>query len=98
MTQVVYLGDEVSAAGFRLAGVLTVVPAPGEAAAALVAASAHAELVLVSADIAADIPATTLQAARARLMPLTLVVPDLLGATAMPDLATRLRGRLGLTS
>jgi vacuolar-type H+-ATPase subunit F/Vma7 len=91
-----YIGDEVSAAGFRLAGADTIVPREGSEAAALASARAGASLVLIAADVAARISARELAAARAQLAPLTLIVPDLQGAIAMPDLAARLRAQLGL--
>ena len=49
MAAPVYLGDEVSAAGFRLAGALVRTPPPGDETAALARARAQAPLVLVSA-------------------------------------------------
>jgi hypothetical protein len=52
--------------------------------------------VLVSAATAARIPAREIDAAQAALAPLTLVVPDLREEVAVPDLALRLRGQLGL--
>ena len=88
-----YIGDEASAAGFRLAGASVIVPRPGNEADALASARAS---VLISADVAARISARELAVARAALAPLTLIVPDLQGAIAMPDLATRLRAQLGL--
>ena len=91
-----YIGDEASAAGFRLAGASVIVPRPGNEAEARTTASASASLVLISADVAARISARELAVARAALAPLTLIVPDLQGAIAMPDLATRLRAQLGL--
>jgi vacuolar-type H+-ATPase subunit F/Vma7 len=91
-----YVGDEVTAAGFRLAGLRVRVPAPGDEAPALASACAEAPLVLVSADVAARIPESALRAAQAALAPLVLVVPDLAGATPLPDLAQRLRRQLGL--
>jgi vacuolar-type H+-ATPase subunit F/Vma7 len=91
-----YIGDEATAAGFRLAGASTMVPAAGAEGEALASARARASLVLISATIAARIPPRELAAACARLAPLTLVVPDLQGETEMPDLATRLRAQLGL--
>jgi len=96
MTAPVYLGDEVSATGFRLAGVQVRVPERGTESAALAAARAEAPLVLVSATLAARIAEAELRAARAALAPLVLVVPDLDGATPVPDLASRLRKQLGL--
>jgi vacuolar-type H+-ATPase subunit F/Vma7 len=96
MTAPIYLGDEVSAAGFRLAGLPARVPARGEETAALSAARADAPLVLVSATVAARIAEGELRAALAALTPLVLIVPDIDGATPVPDLALRLRRQLGL--
>ena len=92
----VYIGDETSAAGYRLAGARVEVPEPGAEAAALAAARAQAPLVLVSAAVAARIAERELRAALAALTPLTLIVPDLLGEAAVPDVAARLRRQLGL--
>jgi len=96
MAAVVYLGDEFSAAGYRLAGVDAQVPPPGEAGTALTRACAQAPLVLLSAALAAQINAATLRAASAAMAPLVLVVPDPQGIAAVPDLASRLRRELGL--
>ena len=96
MFQPVYLGDEASAAGYRLAGVRVLVPAAGEEAAALAQARTETPLVLLSAALAARIPAAELQAARAARSPLLLVVGDLVGGVAAPDLPQRLRAQLGM--
>ena len=96
MTLAYYLGDEISAAGFRLAGVKTCAPAPGEETDALAAACAEAKLVLISAAVAAQIDDASLSRALAALSPLTLLVPDAAGKVEMPDIASRLRRQLGL--
>ena len=96
MSTLYYIGDEASAAGFRLAGASIIVPREGEEVAALQAARADAALVLLSAALAARLPPTLLRAARAALAPLTLVVPDLRDGTRPPDTAARLRRELGL--
>lgn len=96
MESPIYVGDEVSAAGFRLAGALVVVPEPGRAAEALRDACARAPLVLVSAATAAQIPAEELARAAAAIAPLTVIVPDPVGGVPVPDLAKRLRGQLGM--
>ena len=96
MSAPVYLGDEVSAAGYRLAGALVRTPAAGEEAAALAWARARAPLVLVSATVAAGIGERALRGALSALTPLVLIVPDLHGEVPLPDLAARLRGQLGL--
>jgi vacuolar-type H+-ATPase subunit F/Vma7 len=98
MLRAVFLGDEVTAAGYRLAGSLVYSPAAGQEAAALAAARAQAQLVLVSARVAAGIGTPVLRSAEAAHSPLTLVVPDMLEPTPLPDLATRLRTQLGLVA
>jgi vacuolar-type H+-ATPase subunit F/Vma7 len=96
MAAPVYLGDEASAAGYRLAGARVEVPAAGAEGAALAAARAQAPLVLVSAAVAARIAERELRAALAALAPLTVIVPDLTGAAEVPDVAARMRHQLGL--
>lgn len=96
MTAPVYIGDEISAAGWRLAGARLAVPAPGEETVALAAACAAAPLVLVSAAVAQRMDAVALATACSALAPLVLVVPDPQGEVALPDLAARLRRQLGL--
>lgn len=92
----IFLGDEVSAAGYRLAGARVRTPRPGEEAAALALARGEAPLVLLSAAVAARLAAAELGAAQAALAPLVLVVPDPQGMQPLPDLAARLRSQLGL--
>jgi len=96
MAAPIYLGDEVSAAGFRLAGLAARVPPRGDEATALASARAEAPLVLIAASVAARIAERELRAATAALTPLVLIVPDLDGGTPVPDLAQRLRRQLGL--
>lgn len=96
MSAPVYLGDEVSAAGYRLAGARVRTPAAGEAAQALAWACEQAPLVLVSAAVAAQIGDAVLRPALSALAPLVLVVPDPQGLAPLPDLAARLRGQLGI--
>ncbi len=91
-----YVGDEISAAGFRLAGAKTLVPSDGEETDALATACAQAKLVLVSAAIASRIDEAALVRALAALSPLTLLVPDPAGKAPLPDIAARLRRQLGL--
>jgi vacuolar-type H+-ATPase subunit F/Vma7 len=96
MSAPVYIGDEASAAGYRLAGARTVVPARGGARAAFDLACAEAPMVLVSASAAREIDERALSAATVRRAPLVLVVPDLLEGVPVPDIAARLRAQLGL--
>lgn len=91
-----YLGDEVTAAGYRLAGARVRIPAEREATAAFDEARALSPLVLVSAAVAAKVDPATLRNALMALGPLVLIVPDAQGEVPLPDLAARLRGQLGM--
>jgi vacuolar-type H+-ATPase subunit F/Vma7 len=96
MSAPIYIGDEVSAAGFRIAGAHVTVPDDGAEAVALAEARAAAPLVLISAAVAARIPEHDMATALAALAPLTLIVPDLSGKIPVPDVAARLRRQLGM--
>jgi vacuolar-type H+-ATPase subunit F/Vma7 len=91
-----YLGDELAAAAWRLAGLHTIVSEPGQETAALEQARAQAPWVLVSAACAGRIAAPVLARAMAAPTPLVVVVPDPQGRAPMPDLAARLRAQLGM--
>jgi len=94
--RVVFIGEEVTAAGYRLAGAGTVSPAPGEEAAALREAAAQAELILLESGCAARIPAAELEPLLWATRPLLLIVPDRDGTMAIPDIAARVRLQLGV--
>ncbi len=96
MSAPLYLGDEVSAAGYRLAGARVHTPRTGRETAALAWARSHSPLVLVSAAVAGAVADTELREALAAPAPLVLIVPDLRGVVPLPDLAMRLRAQLGL--
>ncbi|NIR59499.1 MAG: Vacuolar H+transporting two-sector ATPase F subunit [Gammaproteobacteria bacterium] len=88
------IGDEISAAGFRLAGVVVRTPAAEETADTLAWARARAPLVLITAGQARHLPRSTLEAALAATRPLVVVVPDVREHQSAPDLGARWRGQL----
>ena len=96
MTFIVFIGDELTAAGFRLAGIETLVPQPGAARDALADARSRAGLVVITADCARRIPSGEFEDALLAEVPIVAVVSDILGRTAPPDLARRLRAVLGI--
>lgn len=96
MTYPVYIGDEATAAGFRLAGIRVYSPAATSLQETLRAAAADASLVMLSARLAQQLPANALQRLQASTSPPVVVVPDPGGDTPLPDLATRLRRELGM--
>ena len=73
---VAYIGNELDAAGYRLAGVDARVPRAGGEAECFDAARSECALVLMDRAIAARIPAETLEAALAAAAPLVMIVPE----------------------
>jgi vacuolar-type H+-ATPase subunit F/Vma7 len=96
MSPPVYIGDEIEAAGYRLAGVEVRVPPQDQLLAAVRSACETAPLVLIGAATAREIPPGELDRLLARVAPPVVVVPDVRRRTGLPDLATRLRGQLGV--
>jgi vacuolar-type H+-ATPase subunit F/Vma7 len=100
MARVLYLGDEVTAAGLRLAGVETRVVAPGNAVATALDESLEddCDCLLLSAALAASLAPAQLQDVLRRERPLLALVPDVRSAEPLPDLAAEVRDALGLES
>jgi len=92
----VYIGDAVSAAGFRLAGLRIHVPDTSELLMQIEQAATDAPLVLLGADLAAQLPVAELDRLLSAVTPAVVVVPDVRGQSDLPDLATRLRQQLGV--
>ena len=98
MSGVVFIGDELTATGFRLAGIEVAAHSPGAARDAFVQARKHADLVLLTADYARHIPAGELDDALLSEAPIVAIIPDILNQTPPPNLAGRLRSVLGIES
>jgi len=96
MSVPVFIGDEVSAQGYRLAGLDTLVPGEGDLLALIRRSCAGAPLVLVDAALAQRIPAPVLDQLLAGTAPPVVIVPAVRGAAQLPDIATRLRRQLGV--
>jgi len=92
----VFIGDEVSASGYRLAGLRVLVPGRDDLAAVLAVACEDAPLVLISADLARQLPDRQLESLLARITPPVVVVPDVRGRAGLEDLSTRIRRQLGV--
>lgn len=96
MSLPVFIGDEVNAAAFHLAGLRVRTPTADELLEVVQWARDHAPLVLISADIAQRLPAAVLDRLLAGVTPPVVVVPDMHNAMPMPDLSIRLRRQLGV--
>jgi vacuolar-type H+-ATPase subunit F/Vma7 len=95
---IVFIGDELTAAGFRLTGIETVVPSREATRDALAHARSRAELVLLTAECARHVPAAELQEALSAEMPILTIIPDILALSSPPDLTGTLRATLGIES
>lgn len=93
MARVAYVGDEVSGAGYRLAGARIYLPAPGEEWAAIERACTENELVLLSRACVERLPPAALSPLLRRATPLLLVVPD--GARGEVDIVAEMKRRIG---
>ena len=99
MAHIVYIGDEATATGFRLAGVDTRVTAAGDAAAMWrQALTERPDCVLLDGALVDYVPAAELERALVAVSPLCAVVPDVRGRNAPPDLARTVRNALGIES
>ena len=97
MTQVYYIGDEATAAGYRLAGAETRVPSVAEAPETFHrAVSDGATLILLSAEFAGTLDPEELTAALLGEQPLVAIVSDVYGRHPMPDIAREVRLALGI--
>lgn len=92
----VVIADEITAAGYRLAGADVRVPESVEVGEFLDAASAAAELVLITAELAAHVPPERLERALLGARPILLLIPDAGGRVPPRDLTSTLRRALGV--
>jgi vacuolar-type H+-ATPase subunit F/Vma7 len=96
MTLCAFIGDEVTATGFRLAGVDVHVPERAQAPALLRRLLGESELILVTAEVAGWLPQDLLRRALAANRPPILVLADVRGRVQPPDLSSLLRRQLGM--
>jgi vacuolar-type H+-ATPase subunit F/Vma7 len=97
VTTCAFIGDEVSAAGFRLAGATVYGEQDGEPDALFRRLRDQHELLILSAEAADRVSHEQLQQAAELGHPLVLVVPDAGGRMQPPDLAARVREQLGMS-
>ena len=92
----VFIGDEVTAAAYRLAGIATRVPGWNDVERVFHDALKSASLVLITTDLAAGLPEGELTSAVRRASPLVLVVPDSACRHLPADLDRQVDGVLGI--
>ena len=96
MAAPVFIGDEVTAAGFRLAGVRVRTPQDGELPAVLDWANSTTSLIYITAQYAAALDQDQQYRLFTKRDPPVVVIPDIRQNTPVTDLATQLRAQLGV--
>jgi vacuolar-type H+-ATPase subunit F/Vma7 len=90
------IADELTAAGWRLAGARVHTPEMSAVSACLQAVSQEADLVLITAALACAVPAGQLEEALLTLQPLLLVMADVRHEREPPDLESLVRRAFGV--
>lgn len=96
MATAVFVGDEVSAAGYRLCGVEVLIAGRRDAMALIEQACERASLVLIGSSTAADLTPAERDRLLATVQPPVLVVPDVRGLQRVPDLTAGVHRQLGM--
>jgi vacuolar-type H+-ATPase subunit F/Vma7 len=97
VTTTAFIGDELTAAGFRLAGARVHSPPAAEIPELFRRLVRECELLLLSAEAAAAVPQALMQRVTAAGRPLLLVVSDARQRRQPEDLTAMLRGKLGMS-
>lgn len=92
----VFIGDEVTAAGFRLVGLECPETLETDVTALFKDARAHAMLIIITAEPAARLPPGLLADALREQRPHTIVIGDIRDRVRPPDRAATVKRQLGL--
>lgn len=92
----VFIGDEVSAAGYRLAGADIRTPAKDELVREFRRALGETDFLILTAAHAALLPPTLIAEAVRRAEPLVLIVPDVVERLDPPDYGVAAARALGI--
>ena len=96
MHDILFIGDAVTAAGFRLAGVETRVPDPDALADTVEAARGETRVLVMTAETRAALPPRLGAALDASEAPLLALVPDVRGQVPVADMEAEVRRALGI--
>ena len=96
MSAPLFIGDEITAAGFRLAGVRIRTPDESELPRMLDWAAENALLIYITAEYVALLDEERRNRLLTRLQPPAVVIPDIRSRAPVQDLATQLRAQLGV--
>jgi vacuolar-type H+-ATPase subunit F/Vma7 len=91
-----FVGDELSALGFRLGGAECHSPAPAETPALFRELRERVQLILLTAEASEALPPELLRRTQAAERPLVLVIPDVRRRALPADRAELVRRQLGM--
>ena len=92
----IFIGDEVNAAGYRLAGVRVRTPASEDILNVITWACSQSSLVMMTPEYAAMLSDSDHDHFLSQESPPVVVVPDIRATKHVEDLANRLRAQLGV--
>ncbi|MBF0444898.1 MAG: hypothetical protein HQL68_04865 [Magnetococcales bacterium] len=96
MAKLVFIGDEISAAGWALAGMEVITPSAGSEEYTVREALRDTEMLIITAQIAQNITPGLLEKILTSTSVLTHVVGDMQNQQPQPDYEAQLRTKLGL--
>ena len=96
MAVIEFIGDEVSAAGYRLCGIDVRIAERGNVVSLVKQACERASLVLLASSAARTIPASERDKLLASIQPPVLIVSDVRGMQTVPDITGRIYKQLGM--
>ena len=96
MTAPVYIGDEISAAGFRLAGVRIRTPKVEAVSQTMDWASTNSSLIILSESLALALPDSDLSRYLRQVYPPVIVLPDIRMRRPGLNLLEKLKSQLGV--
>lgn len=98
MSVPVFIGDELTGAGFRLAGLKVFEAVNENLEADFRSALEAAPLVIITTRVAAGLPESLVEMAMRRARPPVAIVPEAAGGPPMPDVEREVRAALGVDS
>ena len=98
MAAPIFIGDEVSGAGYRLAGADVRVPAQDDVTGVFRQALRETDFVILTTASAAMLPPPLIDEAVHRAAPLILIVPDAVGQLVPPDYSITVARALGIAA
>jgi vacuolar-type H+-ATPase subunit F/Vma7 len=96
LSAVAFVGDEISAAAYRLCGVRVSVADRTNASSQVKKACEQSSLVLLGSNVVQYLAVTEREALLANVAPPVLVVPDITGKEKVPEMATLVHKQLGM--